>query len=248
MLDLYKQIKEKISCGKKLLAALIDPDKCDSKNYPLKEKVKLFCQSADFIFVGGSLITTGNFENTVQTIKKHATKPVIIFPGDNKQISSQADAILLLTLISGRNPDMLIGKHVEAAFQLKKSGIEIIPTGYLLIDSGRITTALYMSGTQPIPRHKHDVASATALAGEQLGLKMIYADAGSNAEFKIPVQMIKAIKNEISVPLIIGGGLRSGDDILDAWNAGADIVVVGNALEKEPELINSFSFKNKYKI
>lgn len=240
MQNIYASITEKIRVGKKLLAALIDPDKCNSAGYNLAEKVKLFSKTADLIFVGGSLITTGNFEKTVQLVKKYASKPVIIFPGDNNQISNYADAILLLTLISGRNAEMLIGKHVEAAFQLKKSGIEIIPTGYMLIESGKITTALYVSGTQAIPRQKNEIAAATALAGEQLGLKFIYADAGSNAEKKIPAEMINAIKKEIKIPLIIGGGLRTSNDVLDAWNAGADIVVVGNALEKEPELINSF--------
>ncbi len=240
MQNIYREITEKINHGKKLLAALIDPDKCNSTGYNLEDKVKLFSKVADLIFIGGSLITTGDFKKTVLIVKKYSTKPVIIFPGDNNQISNNADAILLLTLISGRNPEMLIGKHVEAAFHLKKSGVEIMPTGYMLVESGRITTALYMSGTQAIPRQKNDVAAATALAGEQLGLKFIYADAGSNAEMKIPTKMISAIKKEIKIPLIIGGGLRTSDDILDAWNAGADIVVVGNALEKEPELINSF--------
>lgn len=230
-------ILENIGNGKKQLAVLIDPDSVLDEG-TLANTCKL-CNAAqvDLILVGGSLITNGFFERCINIIKQETSIPVLLFPGNIMQIDKNADAILLLSLISGRNPDMLIGKHVLAAPMLKKSGIEILPTGYMLIDGGNITSVSYMSNTTPIPADKSSIAACTALAGEMLGLKIIYMDAGSGAKQPIPEALIKEVKQNITVPLFVGGGMRTPEAVKAACNAGADIVVVGNAIEKDPSLI-----------
>lgn len=223
--------------GKKQFAVLIDPDKFASDGLlELAEKSKV-----DFLLIGGSILTNGNFEKCVESIKKKTKIPLLIFPGDNLQISKKADGILLLSLISGRNPDMLIGKHVIAAPVLKSSKLEIIPTGYMLIESGRQTAALYMSGTAPIPSDKDDIAVCTAMAGEMLGLKMIYMDAGSGAKNCVSGSMIKKVSSGIQIPLIIGGGINTPEKAYNACKAGADIIVVGNALEKDKSLLKKIA-------
>ncbi len=235
--DLYTTIVRKKQQGKKLFAILIDPDKFESTEViHLAEHAK-----ADFILVGGSLLTTGNFVQCIATIKKATQLPVIIFPGNNLQISKDADAILLLSLISGRNPEFLIGKHVIAAPQLKSSRLEIIPTGYMLIESGKLTTASYISNTVPIPHDKTDIALCTAIAGEMLGLRLIYMDAGSGAQIPISSRMIREVSKQLNVPLIVGGGIRNAEAAISACEAGADIVVVGNAIEKNNGLIEDIS-------
>lgn len=223
--------------GKKLFAVLIDPDKFDSK------EVVSICNSAsvDFIMVGGSIITNGNFENCIKSIKKLTPIPVIIFPGNSMQVSKQADAILFLSLISGRNPEMLIGNHVLAAPKLKQSNLEVIPTGYILVDGGKQTSVSYMSNTFPIPHDKHDIAMATAIAGEMLGLKLLYLDAGSGAEKSVSKEMISKVKNNVSVPLIVGGGINTIENAIVACKAGADVIVIGNAIEKHVSLIHDIS-------
>ena len=173
----------------------------------------------------------------LRTLRNAPGKKVIIFPGDNSQISSYADGILLLSLISGRNPEFLIGQHVKSSFLLKQSGLCILPTGYILIDGGDLSSVQYISNTLPIPTDKFEIASATALAGVQLGLKYIYLDAGSGAPNPISPIMVKAIKNQVSVPLFIGGGIKTQKQLEKAWNAGADIVVIGNAIENNVSLI-----------
>lgn len=192
---------------------------------------------ADLILVGGSLITNGFFDNCVRIIKKECSLPVVLFPGGIMQISDAADAILFLSLISGRNSELLIGKHVQAAPQLKKSGIEVIPTGYMLIDGGRITSVSYMSNTTPLPADKPAISATTALAGEMLGLKIIYMDAGSGAINPVPAKVISAVREQVDIPIFIGGGMKTPEDVMRACNAGADVVVVGNAFEGNPELI-----------
>ncbi|HET6226175.1 MAG TPA: geranylgeranylglyceryl/heptaprenylglyceryl phosphate synthase [Bacteroidia bacterium] len=235
--DLYKVILKKKQLGKKLFAILIDPDKFQSPEVIRRaERSK-----ADFILVGGSLLTNGSFEECISTIKQMTDLPVIIFPGNNLQISKNADAILLLSLISGRNPEFLIGKHVVAAPLLKSSELEIIPTGYMLIESGKQTTASYMSNTVPIPHDKTDIAVCTALAGEMLGLKLIYMDAGSGALTPVGNRMIKQVCSQISIPLIVGGGINTPQLATAACEAGADIVVVGNAIEKDIDVIEKIS-------
>jgi putative glycerol-1-phosphate prenyltransferase len=222
---------------KKLFAVLIDPDKFESA-----EILDLARDSkVDLILIGGSIITNGNFEKCVETVKKKSKIPVIIFPGNNLQISKKADGLLLLSLISGRNPDMLIGKHVISAPLLKSSGLELLPTGYMLIESGQQTAALYMSNTAPIPADKEDIAMCTAMAGEMLGLKLIYMDAGSGAKNCVSETMIKKVSKSVTIPLIVGGGINTAEKAAKACKSGADIIVVGNALEKNKALLKKIA-------
>jgi putative glycerol-1-phosphate prenyltransferase len=234
---IYTSILKNKKQGKKLFAVLIDPDKFESTD------IISLCESekVDFIMVGGSIITNGSFEHCIQSIKKQTKIPIIIFPGNNLQINKSADAILLLSLISGRNADMLIGNHVLAAPKLKSSNLEILPTGYMIIESGKQTTALYMSNTNPIPYDKDDIAMATAMAGEMLGQKLIYLDAGSGALNCVSETMIHKVSVNIKLPLIVGGGINSPEKAVIACKAGADMIVVGNAIEKEKKLIKSIS-------
>lgn len=227
-------IYEKISGDgrRKFFAVLIDPDKYDRKGLELVISSAQNSQ-VDFILVGGSLLTYDHLEETMQSIKDKTDIPVILFPGSIMQIHEKADALLLLSLISGRNPDLLIGKHVIAAPYLKKSNLELLPTGYMLIESGPLTTAQYISHTLPIPRLKDDIAICTAMAGEMLGLKLIYMDAGSGAEFPVTPSMVQKVKESISVPLVVGGGIRNAEQALALCKAGADMIVVGNAIEKD---------------
>lgn len=224
------------SNNKKQFAVLVDPDKYNSMQ--LIDLVTLAQKSmVSYFFVGGSLLSEGNLDTTIKVIKDHSDVPVVIFPGDEMQISKYADAILLLSMISGRNPELLIGKHVIAAPYLKRSGLEILPTGYMLVDSGRSTTALYMSNTMPIPANKDEIAVCTAMAGEMLGLKLIYMDGGSGADDPVPTSMIEKVKENISAPLILGGGIRNPKTAKEKFKAGADIIVVGNAIETDQSLL-----------
>lgn len=235
-METYEDILRKCSANEKMFAVLVDPDKYDAPIDLAELIFNLKLAKPDIIFIGGSLVNNGNFELVVTELSHIKIAPVIIFPGNNKQISSNADAILLLSLISGRNPDFLIGQHVVSAFDIKNANLEVIPTGYMLIESGPTTSAEYMSNTQPIPYNKPDIARATALAGEQLGMKVIYMDGGSGAETPISTEMIKSVKQTTKLPLIIGGGIKSKEQALLAWSNGADIIVVGNAIENKPEL------------
>jgi phosphoglycerol geranylgeranyltransferase len=236
MNPIYKKIQEGYQKEKKSFAVLVDPDSTDETAL---KKILDHCNEAgvDFLFAGGSLITNGYFEQCISTIKMHTNIPCVIFPGNTFQISKEADAILFLSLISGRNPELLIGNHVLSAPVVKKSGIEVIPTGYMLVDGGRITSVSYMSNTIPIPSDKHAIAASTALAGEMLGLKLIYMDAGSGAMNPIPPALIAAVRKQVSIPIIAGGGIRTEEQAVAASKAGADIVVIGNAVEKDPLLI-----------
>jgi putative glycerol-1-phosphate prenyltransferase len=225
---------------KKKIAQLIDPDKL------VESKLKIQIQYAekakvDFIFLGGSLISNNGIDLSMKIIKELTNIPVIIFPGNVTHLHDDADAVLFLSLISGRNPDLLIGNHIHVAPTLKRKGIETIPTGYMLIESGKITSAQYISNTIPIPREKPDIAIATAIAGELLGLKAIYMDAGSGADNTISENMIQQVKSNIDIPLIIGGGIRNANTAVNIAKAGADIIVVGNAAEENPELIIEIS-------
>jgi len=229
---------DSISHGpRKKLALLVDPDKYKSiRNVDLSEK-----SGIDYIFVGGSLLSKGNFSKCVDELKKSSKLPLIIFPGNIDQIDPRADGLLFLSLISGRNAENLIGKHVMAAPILKKTSIEILPTGYMLIDGGKITTAAYISNTIPIPADKADIASCTAMAGEMLGLKLIYMDTGSGALSHVPLNMIKEVKKNISIPLIIGGGIRTPEDAYSICSAGADMIVIGTIGEEAPEVIGQIA-------
>lgn len=232
----YSVIEKNMKQGKKMLCVLIDPDKFNAEVIKNCNNAKV-----DFLLVGGSLITNGNFEKTIESIKKISKIPSIIFPGNNLQISNKADAIFLLSLISGRNPEMLIGKHVIAAPQLKKSNLEIIPTGYMLIESGKQTSASYMSNTTPIPADKKDIAACTAMAGEMLGMKLIYMDGGSGADNTVSEKMISEVKKHINIPLAVGGGINSEKMAIEILKAGADMIIVGTAAEKNPDVINKIA-------
>jgi len=239
-MDIYNNILRNKKEGGKIFAILVDPDKQSC------EELLLTIESAnrsnvDYFFVGGSLLIHDTLERSIQTIKENSTIPVVLFPGNIIQVSQSADAILFLSLISGRNPEMLIGKQVVTAPILKKTSLEIISTGYMLVESGKPTTVSYMSNTTPIPYEKNDIAVCTAMAGELLGLKLIYMDGGSGASKPISKEMIQAISKNINVPLIIGGGICTAEKAIENCNAGADIIVVGNAIEKDPKLIKAIS-------
>ena len=225
-------IKEKISKKEKIWCVLIDPDKLHFDE--VDNLISLINKSScDFILVGGSLINHEKFSEYAKLITNVSTKPVIIFPGDNQQITEHADGLFLLSLISGRNSDLLIGQHVKSAFKIKATNLEILPCGYMLIEGENLTSAIYISESLPIPKDKFDIAAATALAGEQLGLQFIYLDKGSGAKFTVQNEMIKSVNKVISIPLIVGGGINSQEDLENVWNAGADIAVIGTSVEKD---------------
>lgn len=236
MSGIYQSLVEKKRSGVKSFAVLLDPDKLDAKSCATTVSR---CQDAgvDYFFVGGSLLFRAALDETIEVIKQHSNIPVILFPGSNVQISSKADAILFLSLISGRNPDALIGQHVVAAPILKQSGLEVISTGYMLIDCGKQTTVSYISNTTPIPYDKPDIAACTAMAGEMLGLKLLYLDGGSGAAQPVSADTIRAVAKHTEVPIIVGGGINTEEKIITALNAGADIIVIGNGIEKDPGLI-----------
>ncbi|MBI9066195.1 MAG: geranylgeranylglyceryl/heptaprenylglyceryl phosphate synthase [Salinivirgaceae bacterium] len=236
----FDKILEKITSGKKALALLIDPDKHSTETLIHLVNIANTTPQPDVILVGGSIVFNG-IEETIATLKEHTSIPIFIFPGNAFQVAKNADGILLLSLISGRNPEFLIGNHVLSAPLIKKHKLEIIPTGYMLINSGTDTSVLYMSNTSPIPYRKNDIAIATALAGEQLGLKMIYLEAGSGAEKPVSNEMISAVKENLKIPIIVGGGIKTKSQLEQVLNAGADIVVIGTAAENTPEIIREFS-------
>jgi putative glycerol-1-phosphate prenyltransferase len=229
--------------GKKSIAVLVDPDKVTDPAQ-LQHLINLASENCvDYFFVGGSLVTTTNTAEIVKQIKSSVSTPVVLFPGNSIQIEPTADALLFLSLISGRNPELLIGQHVVAAPIIKNTRLEVIPTGYMLVSSGRTTSVAYISNTTPIPDDKYSLAACTAMAGEMLGLKTIYMDAGSGAEKEISGRMIATVRKSIQVPLIIGGGINTSVKAMTALEAGADMIVIGNALEKDPELLNEIAEK-----
>lgn len=218
-------------------ALLIDPDKVHDRA-SLQRLINVAIENeVDFFFVGGSLIVSDFLSSCISDIKSATDIPIILFPGNNQYIDLQSDAILYLSLISGRNPDLLIGQHVLSAPILKRSKMEVWPTGYMLIDGGNKTSVSYMSNTNPIPHDKSDIAVSTAIAGELLGLQLIYMDAGSGADKMISEKMIASVKRAIDIPLIIGGGINSVAKAKNAWKSGADVVVVGNAIEQNSQLL-----------
>lgn len=226
--------------GKKCFSLLIDPDKVSLSR--LDELLYLATEAAvDFFFMGGSLVLTDNLDESILHIKKNCDIPVVLFPGNPSQLSRHADALLYLSLISGRNADLLIGQHVISAPAVKQSGLEVISTGYMVIDGGAPTTVSYISNATPIPADKEDIALCTAMAGEMLGKKVIYMDAGSGAKVPITENMIKKVAENIAVPLIIGGGIRNPEKAYLNGKAGADVIVVGNAIEKDASLIKEMA-------
>lgn len=239
-MEVYSRIKEKAKAGKKQLAVLIDPDKHQASDFPLLAK-KLSNFAIDYFFIGGSLLSRDLLDECLTAFREYTHQPLVIFPGSVMQVNAKADAILFLSLISGRNADLLIGKHVESVPYILQSGIEPVSTGYILVDGGSITTAQYVSNTLPVPSNKPDIAALTAKAGEMLGMKLIYLDAGSGAKNSVPVEMIQKVKKIIQQPLMVGGGIRSKEDARAKLDNGADLLVIGTALENDLSFVEELS-------
>ncbi len=239
---IYNKILEIIEGKGAAYFILIDPDKLDKGN---AAEFLAICENSgvDGFLLGGSLITGGDFEESLSILKKHTRLPVIIFPGSVGQLSPRADALLYLSLISGRNAEHLIGKQVLAAPIIKKYNLEAISTGYILIESGKQTTAEYISGTKPIPRNKPEIAAATALAAQYLGMKLVYLEAGSGADLHVPVDTVRIVANEIDIPLIVGGGIRNPEIAREMVKNGANIIITGNFFENKNnwDLIENFA-------
>ncbi|SHI44171.1 putative glycerol-1-phosphate prenyltransferase [Hymenobacter daecheongensis DSM 21074] len=238
--SLYETLSKRRARGQKSLAVLLDPDNLDEagcrKLLQLSES-----HAVDYFFMGGSLVMNSHQASLIRLIKGLSTIPVLLFPSHSLHLDTQADGILLLSLISGRNPDFLIGQHVVAAPLLRASNLQILPTGYMLVDTGRQTTASYMSGTTPLPHDKPGIAACTAMAGEQLGLRLMFLDGGSGAKYPVSSSMIRAVRQAVELPIIVGGGLNTAEKAHDALAAGADIIVVGNQIEKAPEFLGEVS-------
>lgn len=237
---LYKKLQEAKDTGKKKFAVLIDPDQLRMNN--LDKILNLAIEAkVDYFFIGGSLIINSVLDDCLSHIAKACDIPKILFPGNSLQLSYRADAILFLSLISGRNAELLIGRHVNTAPYIKLSPLEVMPTGYMLIDGGITTTVSYISNTTPIPAAKDDIALCTAMAGEMLGLKLIYMDAGSGAKNPISASMIESVSGGIQIPLIVGGGISTAEKAKENIEAGADVIVIGNAIEKDPSIIKEIA-------
>jgi putative glycerol-1-phosphate prenyltransferase len=241
-MKIYNQLLNTIKEKGAAYLVLLDPDKLPETKLGVFLK---HCERSgvDGFLVGGSLMVNGDFESFIEKVKINTNLPSIIFPGSITQVSSFADAILFLSVVSGRNPEHLIGKHVLAAPSIKKSGIEPISTAYILVESGSTTTAVYMSGSLPVPRNKPEIAAATALASEYLGMKLIYLEAGSGADISVPNDMVKAVASQCKVPVIVGGGIRNPQTAREKVENGASIIVTGNYFENENnwDLIKDFA-------
>jgi len=237
---IYPDLLASKQAGIKKLAVLIDPDKVRLGNldYLLKMAME---NRVNYFFIGGSLVANNMMDYCLEVIAEACKIPIVLFPGNPFQLSNKADAILFLSLISGRNPELLIGNHVISAPFLKASPLEIISTGYMLIDGGVETTVSYISNTKPIPANKTDIAVCTAVAGEMLGLKLIYLDAGSGAIHPVSELMIEQVAGAVDIPLVVGGGIRTPDQAWRNVKAGADLLVIGNALEKDPSLLHEIA-------
>jgi putative glycerol-1-phosphate prenyltransferase len=237
---IYQSLLQHKTNGQKSFAVLIDPDKVTVEK--IDELTALASEAqVDYLLVGGSLVVTNRLDEVVQQIKKNCDIPVILFPGSPSQITPYADALLYLSLISGRNAELLIGQHVISAPFVKQSRLEIISTGYMVIDGGAPTTVSYISNAAPIPADKNEIAMCTAMAGEMLGMKLIYMDAGSGAKRPITESMIEKVAQVIEVPLVIGGGILDPEKAYRNCKAGADMIVIGNAIEKDASLIKEMS-------
>ena len=228
--------------NQKSLSVLIDPE-VHSNDNKLSQFLKVLeGNQIDYIFIGGSLIKNPDINPCIKYLKSRTEIPLVLFPGNGLYLSESADAVLFLSLISGRNPELLIGRHVPVAAALKKSNIEVIPTGYMLIEGGRPTSVSYLSFTNPIPNDKPEIASSTAIAGELLGMKLIYLEAGSGAQIPVPASMIQQVRKSIDIPLIVGGGINTTEKAINALHAGADMIVIGNKLEQDPDFIKDVSY------
>ena len=231
-MDIYSRIKEKSDKGQKQLAVLVDPDKHEVSDFlPLAQKLSAY--PIDYFLIGGSLLSKNLLDECLQTFKEACDIPLIIFPGGVMQINAKADALLFLSLISGRNAELLIGKQVESVPYILQANIEPISTGYILVDGGSMTTAQYISNTIPVPANKPSIAALTAKAGEMIGMKMIYLDAGSGAKNSVSKEMIGKVRAITDLPLMVGGGIRSAEAIQEKLDAGANLVVIGTAIEND---------------
>jgi putative glycerol-1-phosphate prenyltransferase len=221
--------------GKKSIALLLDPDKAKGDSLSSILKVAGEC-NPDYILVGGSL-TFSSIDDLILKVKEETAIPVVLFPGNLLQLTHKADKILLLSLISGRNPELLIGNHVIAAPFLKNIKEKLVSVGYILISCGKKTSVEYISQTEAIPSDKTEIAVATALAGEMLGMQMIYLEAGSGAEKPVPVNIVRSVRGNVLIPIAVGGGIKTKKEIEELFNAGADLIILGNGVEKNPELL-----------
>lgn len=220
--------------GKPTLALLVDPDDANEK-YFKNLRAHFSALRPDMFFVGGSVTEKTAFEQIISELKQlFPLVPVIIFPGNHYQVSAQADAILILSLVSGRNPDYLIGQQVAAAPFIADANIETFPTAYLMIDGGKITSGNYITQSMPIPADKPDIASVTALAAKQLGMQYVYLEAGSGAQNPVSAEMIRSVKEKAHLPIIVGGGIRNAEAAYSAAKAGANVIVIGTFFEKDP--------------
>jgi len=241
---IYSDLCRLKKAGKSGFAVLVDPDKIAPSDMPHLAKL---CNDGgvDYLLMGGSLVVAHQIDTCIQRFKADSDIPVVLFPGSPAQVTPYADALLYLSLISGRNADLLIGQHVVSAPMVKASNLEVISTGYMLIDGGVPTTVSYMSHAAPIPANKPDIALCTAWAGELQGKHIIYMDAGSGARIPVSKEMIQKVSSHIEIPLFIGGGIQTPEQVYADCKAGANIVVVGNAIEKDPFLIRDLSQATK---
>lgn len=230
-----EQIRKRIAAHERLYWVLLDPDDFSPEE---GARIAVRAQEAGVhgLLIGGSLIHTNQFDEFVERVRKAAQIPAILFPGDSAQLSKHADALLFLSLISGRNPVNLIGEHVKAAPRIKEIGIEVIPTGYMLVESGTVTSVEFMSNTRPLPRNKPAIAAAHALAAQFMGMSLVYLEAGSGAQQPVPEEMITLVRSQIDIPIIVGGGIRDAVTAKAKLNAGADILVTGNMLQRRDGL------------
>ncbi len=236
--NIYRKILLNRESGKKMFAVLIDPEKSFERNFA-SVVAALKVATPDFVFIGGSH-TLRSCESIIEILKEEINSDILLFPGDASQFAPNADALLYLSLISGRNPDFLIGQHVKSSLAIADSGIEVIPTAYILIDGSRLSAVEYISNTRAIPRDKAEITLSTAMAGELLGMRLTYLEAGSGAAVPVPAELISFVSEHIMSPLIVGGGITSLNDLSAAYDAGADIIVVGNAFERNPTRIIEF--------
>jgi len=231
--------------GNKSIALLLDPDKAKGDSLLSILKVAAECKP-DYILAGGSL-TFSSIDDLILKVKEVTTIPVVLFPGNLLQLTQKADKILLLSLISGRNPELLIGNHVIAAPFLKNIKEKLISVGYILISCGNKTSVEYISQTEAIPSDKPEIAVATALAGEMLGMQMIYLEAGSGADKHVPINIIRSVRENVSIPIAVGGGIRNKAEIEELFNAGTNLIILGNGVEKNPELLkDACTIRNKF--
>jgi putative glycerol-1-phosphate prenyltransferase len=241
---IYQNILSAKKRGKKLLAILLDPEKVDLESIS-DSLVNIGNSEVDFIFVGGSTVEEGLTQRLVKSLKRQTSIPIVIFPGHFSQISSHADAILFLSLISGRNPEYLINQHIKAVPLIQNSGLEVIPTGYILIDGGKETSVQKISETLPLSPQEVQEITDTACAGMYMGKKIIYLEAGSGALNPVQSSVIRAVRRNIDIPLIVGGGIRCEKDLVQAYESGADLVVIGTAFEENNRILTKIK-KNEH--